>query len=694
MILLAKFSFILSLVVLISACHSEEDTIQSGYWVENDAENSLVEFSPGGKFINVRNPNSTVNYEIDGGYMILGESEEKIKLKIKKADDEADSLKSLVSESKTPEQKLDYLYELIEYNIELENVGNIFYLRTADSMAKANHLEKDLAIINLKYGIFWRTYVSLEMALPYFYRSINLFRKLNDTLNIGRVYRQLGESYRTINSDSALFYLKEAEMIFKKYNELNLLAKTYNRFSAIYREMSIYENFTGKQKLFYAKKSLKLLQNEDDKELRLNNYIMLIAIYLDYNKIDSSKIYIEKALLLIEETENHSFIPYLFHNVAKLYYKTKEYNKLIYLLDHAIEMSKERNLPLFFIRNILFDQAMAYEKIGDYKTSQKIFKELYKIERSDEVRGKEKDIIKDQLLSEKDLYERELGLRQKEIENKNSKIKYIVAIFIISIIFISAIVFIIIKRNNSIRKINSIIFEKNDRLHILNATKDKFFSIIAHDLKNPIGSFKQVTETLSVEYKNFSEEDKIEFIDNMKDASKHIYNLLENLLIWSRSQRGIIECHPEIMELSQVVSIVLDQLYIQSTAKKIKLLNKVSDQQKANIDPNLTTTIIRNLVSNAIKYSNENTIVEVLSEENNAEIIIEVKDYGVGMNETIKDALFKINDSKSTNGTSGEKGTGLGLIISKEFVEMQSGKIWVESEPGKGTSFLFTVPKE
>jgi PAS domain S-box-containing protein len=233
----------------------------------------------------------------------------------------------------------------------------------------------------------------------------------------------------------------------------------------------------------------------------------------------------------------------------------------------------------------------------------------------------------------------------------------------------------------------------NNKLQQLNSTKDKFFSIIAHDLRSPLGTFKQMTEMLHDSYGSFSEEELIEFLDIMKNSSKNIFELLENLLEWSRSQRRTIKYEPLDINLFFHSDNILHLLKPVSDNKKIKIINAIKRSIFIKADHNLLNTILRNLIMNAIKFTYQDGEIIINSEQNNNEIIISVKDSGVGMTKEQIEKLFRIDSSISTQGTNLEKGTGLGLILCKEFVELHGGKIWVESEIGKGSTFYFTMPK-
>jgi PAS domain S-box-containing protein len=229
----------------------------------------------------------------------------------------------------------------------------------------------------------------------------------------------------------------------------------------------------------------------------------------------------------------------------------------------------------------------------------------------------------------------------------------------------------------------------------LNATKDKFFSIIAHDLRNPFGTFKQTLDLLSDEYYEFDEKERIEFITLMKNSSKHLLELLENLLTWSRSQRGNIEYQPINFEIKTIINNSISLFNQNAIAKKIELLSEVSPGIVCYADINMLTTVVRNLISNAIKFTGNGGKIVISTDDFSDEqnIIIKVADNGVGIPPEIQQKLFRIDTHVTSLGTNEEKGTGLGLILCKEFVERYGGRIWVDSEPGKGSTFYFTVSK-
>ncbi len=235
--------------------------------------------------------------------------------------------------------------------------------------------------------------------------------------------------------------------------------------------------------------------------------------------------------------------------------------------------------------------------------------------------------------------------------------------------------------------------KQNEELVELNITKDKFFSIIAHDLKGPFSTVIGFSDKLVKNIDKYDKEKIQKYLSNIQNVSMQTYKLLENLLEWARLQRGLIVPNLERNNLRKVSEEVCSLSKEVASLKRIKIQNNTPKELLVYCDKELTKTIIRNLVSNAIKFTNELGIVSIHSVEHKNFVTIEIKDTGIGMPRDRIENLFKIEKNSSTVGTNNEQGTGLGLILCKELVEKQGGKIWIESTIGEGTSIFFNIPK-
>lgn len=232
----------------------------------------------------------------------------------------------------------------------------------------------------------------------------------------------------------------------------------------------------------------------------------------------------------------------------------------------------------------------------------------------------------------------------------------------------------------------------NEELKELNATKDTFFSIIAHDLKSPFQGLLGYSQILSTEYSTLNEEEKLFFIQSIYDLSKSAFTLLENLLIWSRIQTGKIVFNPDVFNLQEEIMPTVEMLMQVASNKNILVECQIHGKTLVQADKNMIQTVVRNLVSNAIKFTNPDGKVIISLRQNGKFIEVSVEDTGVGIRKENLDKIFKSGAVVSTKGTANEEGTGLGLILCAEMIKMHGGKIWAESKLGKGSKFIFQIP--
>jgi len=234
---------------------------------------------------------------------------------------------------------------------------------------------------------------------------------------------------------------------------------------------------------------------------------------------------------------------------------------------------------------------------------------------------------------------------------------------------------------------------QKEQLSELNAMKDKFFSIIAHDLKNAFGGILTISKVM-VESLNIYEKEELElFSQSIYETAQKTFSLLENLLNWARIQRGTMEFRPKIIDLHKPVSENISLFKENASQKKINLSHSVEPKTYICADPNMTDAIFRNLISNAVKFTYKGGEVRITGENDGGNVNISVSDTGEGISEENIQKLFRIDESYKKPGTAGEEGTGLGLMLCKEFVEKNNGEIRVESELGKGTTFSLSLPK-
>jgi len=244
-----------------------------------------------------------------------------------------------------------------------------------------------------------------------------------------------------------------------------------------------------------------------------------------------------------------------------------------------------------------------------------------------------------------------------------------------------------------LKMVREILSETNLDLQKALQDKDKLLSIIAHDLSNPFSVLITFSKLLIDSYEEFSKEDVLNYLRTFYQTSKQGYNLLDNLLKWSKSQTGKMEVEPVIIDLKDIVEENITLLYSQANSKKIILTNHVPEGLLAFADLNMILTVIRNLISNAIKFTNEHGTVEISGALHDNFVEIKIQDNGVGISDEDLEKIFRIDVKHSTAGTANERGTGLGLMLCKEFIERNMGKLVAKSKINEGSEFSFMLPR-
>lgn len=567
---------------------------------------------------------------------------------------------------------LEQFYKCMQISVNLKEYGAVGY--SYNDIGYVFYVQGlwDLALQHYREGLEgMKIQDSSKLSpIPYLFQNIGLSYGHLGQIDSSKKYFDLTIKFAERNNDSVrinhtLMYLAN---IYSRYNINRIKADSLYREVLNYfsRDKSWIEgypytlyymaiNFQEMDQLDSAEKYFILANNElfdlgwEKKTIDIN--YALAILFLKNNKFQKSEYYINLNDSLINKFDSHDL------KADQYYYKY-----------------------LFFEKKNVIDSAFYYLKeYSDTKDSM-----LYS-----SVTGKVSTVSKNmQILKNK---------QEKQIMmEKNVQRIYLLLFIIIMTVFL----IILFYSRLRIQKKNIVIInEKNEALEKANLllddankTKDKFFSIIAHDLKNPIGAIKSTSEILNNEYDLFESTDIKESIEDIYKSSVSVLNLLESLLSWSRSQRGIIDFTPENFHLILLINNIF-QLFKNSVVNKnIKLTKNIDEDFLIYADSNMLNTIIRNLVSNSIKFTPENGEINItaIKEENNSIIII--SDTGVGISKENQEKLFNFGTNITTPGTNNEKGTGLGLILVYEFVQKHDGKIEIESEVGKGTKFIITLP--
>jgi signal transduction histidine kinase len=585
-----------------------------------------------------------------------------------------------------------------------------YYLEALKLRLEIND-KRALAITYNNLGVLHWNWGNYFKALKYYLSSLELKDEAKDSNglvlsynNIGLLYQKFGDFEKTKE-----YYYKGLE-IATKVNYLFGIAYSNENLGYYFLQQKLYNEADN-----YFQKALQQYKDINHKGGQCNIYNHLGNLNYQLNNINDAINYYQKAYQVAQEASDKKATILTYNNLGKSYNQLKDYSKAKFYLNNALELMKEEKLP-DFIKDTYAYLAEAHENSGDIKqalnylklykaTSDSLyssenfrvindFKEKYEAERRD----KENEALKAKAL-----------LQAAELEKQS----YLRNFGIILIIFFIIAILYLVKSNSRKKLQNQEILaakEKVDKLYEelklamekitasektlkeANATKDKFFSIIAHDLRNPFMSILGFLDLLTNSYNEYDETDRIEMIKNTNSLAVNTFKLLENLLQWSRLQTEGIQFYPRKINITKLIKNTIDTLKPGANLKSINLSLITNEQIDFLGDEDMLNTIFRNLISNSIKFTPEKGFIVVEIKKELKKLIVQITDSGIGMDSETVENLFKITKVKSKKGTKGEKGTGIGLILTYEFIEKHNGKISVESELGKGSKFIIEFP--
>jgi signal transduction histidine kinase len=528
----------------------------------------------------------------------------------------------------------DYYIKKASYTIALENV-----LIAYEIFNKLNNK------VGLSYCINYlgEIYIhqgDLPKALVYLEEAAKIRNEINDMRGYSNSITNIGEIFSKQGKFSKAFdYYYNALRINKKIGYKKGTGRVLSLLSNIFCEENNFE-----KALNNVKGALKINHDIKNKAGQIENLNQLGIIYLRLNNLKLSKKSLEKALLLSRESGHldQEMLSYLY--LSDYYAKKKDYQGAFNATKNYISLK---------------DSIYSYENLGKFADIQTLF----------ETNKKE---VENKILKQDVEFEKRIN-------------GYFLIAFIIIFVIIILIVILLVSKNKTQNKANNLLKE-------LNSSKDKFFSILAHDLKGPFQGILGYTDILKNEYDSLEKEEVKVLVSSLYSVTRNVYNLLEGLLEWSRAQTGRIEYNPTFFMLSEEANNVVQLLTESAVVKEIVFSSTIENSIKVYADRDMVNTILRNLVANAIKFTNNGKIVKIVAEKRANDVVVSVVDHGIGMSQEEIQSLFRIDIHHTTLGTNGEEGTGVGLILCKELVQSNGGKIWVESEIGKGSKFSFNLP--
>ncbi len=631
-----------------------------------------------------------------------------------------------------------YKFKGLLLNKEFKNNEAISHLKTGYNLFKELNSTVDLAIIDNLIANCYNDLNLYDSAIHYYMQSAkNIDSATNPALlatnynNVANVYDNLGEAKKTLN-----YYLK-ALPLFEKLDQMENYAITTNNIGIIFLDLEQQEKAIG-----YFKKAAKINLKAENIFNLCNNYNSLGIAFKELQQYDSATYYTLKANDIADNSNYEYLQAQSGHNLASIYLETGDLNSAVKFFKLSLKICNKLDINKGKVFNMI-GLGTAYTKLDKFELADnhlvsglKLCRELNFISQYDKLYnaltanykawGKYKEALNyyqkyvgikdsiDDLIMEQELNEiqTKYETEQKELENQRLKdenelqnmvilrqrltLAITILVAAIAILGVFLLIYFRLKKKrriNMLEEKNRLIREKSEQLIASNQTKDKLFSIIAHDLRSPFTSLLGFASLIKEEATAGNTKKVLLFTKQLTAVTKNTFELLDNLLNWSRSQHDTINTNPQNINLYNCVGEITGEIKEKTEEKNIVVKIEVDESLVVNTDENILKVILRNLLSNALKFTRRGGLVIIGCNDEINEHIIMVQDNGIGMTTGISDSLFTDKPVISAEGTENEQGSGLGLMLVKDFVTRTGGRIWVTSEPSKGSTFYFTIPK-
>lgn len=615
-----------------------------------------------------------------------------------------DSLETLLASVKHDTEKVKILNSLCIENVFSDIEKAEKYCERSLALAKETGYKEGLATAYQDMGIINNVQGNYEKAFECFSRSVEIYENISNKSGAALSLNNIGIVYQDQkNYDKALDYFNQSLKIGEEIKDKRIIAKAMSNIGIIYSWLE-----KPDEALECLLKTLELQKQLGDKHAISGTLNNIGAVY--YTQKNSAKAieYYLSAMDIYEELGIKSGISMALANIAIIYKDKQRYTEAKSYFEKSLVPAMEIKNNLL-VKEIYKNLSEVDSSLGNYKEALRYHQLYYAL--NDSIFNDEysKRLTEMQVKFETTRKENEISILKKDklindLELSNQKnYNYFLLGGLVALLVILALIFYQFMSKKKMNRILNLqqkeLIEVNNRLTVSEynlmesiAAKDKFFSIISHDLRGPLSAIERASVLVSNDSEKMSKDEIVHLNEEQEKAITRVNGLLENLLTWARSQTGNIAYQPEMIDLEKIITDNIELVSGHAQSKGITVKAEGSEEHFAFADPNMMNTVLRNLLTNAVKYTHKDGAVTVSCERKDEKIIVDVSDSGIGISEEILSKLFRIDSHVSRPGTSNEKGGGLGLIICKEFVEKNKGKIFVKSEAGKGSVFSFSLP--
>jgi len=565
----------------------------------------------------------------------------------------------------------------------------IYYLNLMIKIAEERKDIKDLPKLYSRIGKSYGRTFAFDKAISYFHKSLDANIHFNDSIGISGSYKDLGLIYLMTNdTKTALINLQISLNISLRIKDKKSTAFTLIGFGNVNSYLGNYKNA-----IKYQLWALKLFEELDEKKLVAVVLSNIGDAYISQKKYKIAIEYFRKATK-IANIENYSKA-YLLSRIGKTLLKLNNYDTAFIYLKQAEVLGRNTDdigfnnlnylaLSQYYTLKNDFENALKY-----YKLSSDLKDSIFSNQSNERINQLKIKYEIDQFESENQILKQKNIIQQLAIQKQT----YLRNTFITISILIAVLVIFVFYRFMLKKKANKILFKKNRQISLQKkeleeayATKEKLFAILTHDLKNPFGSLVSLCSFLESNYYKLEDNHKYKGLESLKRSMGEIYYLLENLTDWLNTKDVENKSEQIDFDLFSTITSVLNLYRTSAEQKSLVLQMNVDPETFVYGDERMIKTVLRNLIDNATKNTPANGKIDIQAKGENDKIIVSVSDTGFGIPDSIKQNLFNLEAGLFN-------GTGLGLVLSKEFIEKNNGKIWFESEVGKGSTFYFSINK-
>jgi len=590
----------------------------------------------------------------------------------------------------------NYLYESLAKSMHFANL--------AYSISSKNNWSKEMAESEISLGNVYYYLGDLITAQSYYFKSREKRSGLNDYIGVAGCNNNLSLIYFDLkNYKKAIKLNIDALKIYKKKHHKEGMASSYNNLTLIYQQMDDLQNA-----LKYSDSALIFFKVSFDTIGVAIIYNNLGDYYTKRNELKKANQYLLKSLDLYKSINDLSGMATVKINIAIVLLRKNKTEESLPYIKNSLELSLQLGSKEL-ISEIYKNYSLYYKQKGDYKNALDQYKTytLYMDSIFTENTSNQINEKRAAFESENQHKRLQILVKNQEFNQINIQKQKSIGIFLIvllgiafSVILLSNIIIqnksetsrLVKEKNIELFYSNKALDESRNELATINQAKNRFLSIIAHDLISPFSAFITLSKILIENINSLNKKEIKDYSELIYNSASNIFNLVENLLQWSRAQSGKLNYTPEFLTLSNIFDNVI-QIYTPVADKKgIRIISNLNKSLKVYADPDVLSTILRNLLSNAIKFTPEKGLITLTAKVSGEMIEVFISDTGVGMSQEDLNNLFRLENNFSKSGTNGEQGNGLGLILCKEFVEIIGGTIGVQSSQNAGSTFWFYIP--